>query len=174
MMGSLLSPDFRDQGQTVIFLGRAWPGKTLAIALAYRAIQNALRPLHDRGSSDRRACRREQQGSVCRHCSTATSRRTVAGARRSRLPHLRLERSDVLYHVVTARTSASAQWSLHDDKAPANWGNVLHDEISAWAIVRPDSRTWPSTQARRTLDPEQARSTFNLQDSDAYPLSNRP
>src|SRR5437868_10941883 len=43
MIGSLLSPDFVTQGHNVIFWGKPGRGKThLAIALAYRAIQNGF------------------------------------------------------------------------------------------------------------------------------------
>ena len=55
MLGSALAPDFVTEGRSLIFSGKPGRGKThLAIAIAYRAIQNGFDAvLHDRGHADR-------------------------------------------------------------------------------------------------------------------------
>jgi DNA replication protein DnaC len=56
LLGSALAPDFVTEGRCMIFGGKPGRGKThLAVAIAYRAIQNGLRcALRHRGGTDRR------------------------------------------------------------------------------------------------------------------------
>ena len=55
MLGSALTPDFVTEGRSLIFSGKPGRGKThLAIAVAYRAIQNGFDAvLHHRSHADR-------------------------------------------------------------------------------------------------------------------------
>jgi DNA replication protein DnaC len=135
-IGSLLSPDFITEGRSVIFVGKPGRGKThLAIAIAYRALQNGFDALFTTAAA------------LIEDLTEAGR----AGKMRERLahymrPHLLLvdevgylgygdDAANVLYHVVNDRHIRRRAMVFTTNKDPKRWGEVLHDDDLAEAIV---------------------------------------
>ena len=135
-IGSLLSPDFVTEGRSVILVGKPGRGKThLAIAVAYRALQNGFEALFTTAAAlieDLSAAGRD-------------------GKLRERLahymrPHLLVvdevgylaygdDAANVLYHVVNDRHIRRRAMVFTTNKDPKRWGDVLHDDDLAEAII---------------------------------------
>jgi len=135
-IGSLLTPDFVTEGHAVIFEGKPGRGKThLAIAIAYRAMQNGFDALFTTAAElidELSAAGRE-------------GRMREALARFIR-PHVLVvdevgylgygdDAANVLYHVVNDRHIRRRSMIFTTNKAPNAWGAVLHDDDLAEAIV---------------------------------------
>ena len=135
-IGSLLTPDFVTQGHSVIFEGKPGRGKThLAIAIAYRAMQNGFDALFTTAAQlieDLSAASRD--GSM---------RQALA---RYMKPHVLVvdevgylaygdDAANVLYHVVNDRHIRRRSMIFTTNKHPGRWGEVLHDDDLAAAIV---------------------------------------
>jgi DNA replication protein DnaC len=135
-MGSLLSPDFVTEGRSVIFEGKPGRGKThLAIAVAYRALQNGFDALFVTAAE------------LIDHLSAASRdgelREALAVYMR---PHVLVvdevgyltygnDAANVLYHVVNDRHIRRRAMVFTTNKHPRRWGPVLHDDDLADAIV---------------------------------------
>ena len=136
MMGSLLSPDFVTQGNNVIFWGKPGRGKThLAIALAYRAIQNGFEArfttaaalIEDLAAASNRAqLLQVLNGYVTPHVLVVDEVGYLTYASNA---------ANVLFHVVNARHLGKRSMIFTTNKAPDSWGRVLHDEDLGAAIV---------------------------------------
>ncbi|HEY5955122.1 MAG TPA: IS21-like element helper ATPase IstB [Polyangiaceae bacterium] len=135
-IGSLLAPDFVTEGNSVVFLGKPGRGKThLAIAIAYRALQNGFDALFTTAAE------------LIDHLSAASR----AGKMRDALthylrPHVLIvdevgyltygdDAANVLYHVVNERHIRRRAMIFTTNKHPRHWGHALHDEDLADAIV---------------------------------------
>lgn len=135
-MGSLLSPDFVTAGNSVILHGKTGRGKThLAIALAYRAMQNGFDALFANCAEliDDLSCASRQGG----------LREALA---RYVKPHVLVvdevgyltygdDAANVLFHVVNERHIKKRSMVFTTNKLPKRWGPVLHDDDLAEAIV---------------------------------------
>ena len=135
-IGSLLTPDFVTEGHSVILEGKPGRGKThLAIALAYRALQNGFDALFVTAAK------------LIDELSTAsrngTFRETLAVYMK---PHVLVvdevgylaygdDAANVLYHVVNDRHIRRRAMVFTTNKHPRRWGAVLHDDDLADAIV---------------------------------------
>jgi DNA replication protein DnaC len=135
-IGSLLAPDFVTEGRSVIFEGKPGRGKThLAIAIAYRALQNGF------------DARFTTAAELIDHLSAASRdgrmRETLAEYLR---PHVLVvdevgylaygdDAANVLYHVVNDRHIRRRAMIFTTNKNPKRWGDALHDEDLAEAIV---------------------------------------
>ena len=136
MLGSFLSPDLVTEGRCLILRGLTGRGKThLAVAIAYRAIQNGFEAL----------------------CTTAAaliddlSRASREGRFRDVLahyvhPHVLVidelgyltygpDAANVLFHVVNERHLKKRGMIFTTNKRLADWGKVLHDPDLAAAII---------------------------------------
>jgi DNA replication protein DnaC len=136
MLGSALSPDFVTDGRCLVFLGKSGRGKThLAVAIAYRAIQNGFDA----------------------KCTTAAaliddlSRAGAEGRLQKALaaythPHVLVvdevgyltygtDAANVLFHVVNERHLRRRSMIFTTNKDLGSWGKVLHDDDLAAAIV---------------------------------------
>lgn len=135
-IGSLLAPDFITEGRSVILCGKPGRGKThLAIAIAYRALQNGFDALFTSAAE------------LIEELSTASREGTLRDAlARYVRPHLLLvdevgylaygdDAANVLYHVVNERHVRRRAMVFTTNKSPKRWGAVLHDEDLADAIV---------------------------------------
>ncbi|HLK36371.1 MAG TPA: ATP-binding protein, partial [Polyangiaceae bacterium] len=135
-MGSLLSPDFVTEGRAVIFSGKPGRGKThLAIAVAYRAIQNGFDALFTTAAE------------LIEELSAASRDGALRAALARYLrPHVLVvdevgylaygpDAANVLFHVVDARHTRRRAMVFTTNKAPKTWGSVLHDDDLAEAIV---------------------------------------
>jgi DNA replication protein DnaC len=135
-IGSLLAPDFVTEGGSVILEGKPGRGKThLAIAIAYRALQNGFDALFTTAAE------------LIDHLSSASR----AGRLRDALvdyvrPHVLVvdevgylaygdDAANVLYHVVNDRHIKRRSMIFTTNKSPKRWGDALHDDDLADAIV---------------------------------------
>lgn len=135
-VGSLLAPDFVTEGGSVILEGKPGRGKThLAVAIAYRALQNGFDALFT-------TC-----ADLIDELSAASrdGRLREAVARYVR-PHLLVvdevgyltygdDAANVLFHVVNERHTRRRAMVFTTNKSPKLWGKVLHDDDLADAIV---------------------------------------
>jgi DNA replication protein DnaC len=135
-VGSLLAPDFVTEGRSVILEGKPGRGKThLAIAIAYRALQNGFDALFTTAAE------------LIDHLSSAGRdgklREALAEYMR---PHVLVvdevgylaygdDAANVLYHVVNDRHIRRRAMIFTTNKHPKRWGDVLHDDDLADAIV---------------------------------------
>lgn len=135
-MGSLLSPDFVTEGRSVIFEGKPGRGKThLAIAVAYRALQNGFDALFVTAAE------------LIDHLSAASREGKLRDALAAYMrPHVLVvdevgyltygnDAANVLYHVVNDRHIRRRAMIFTTNKHPRRWGPVLHDDDLADAIV---------------------------------------
>ena len=134
--GSLLSPDFVTEGNSVILFGKTGRGKThLAISLAYRAMQNGFDALFTNCA--------ELIDDLS--CAGREGRLREALARYLR-PHVLVvdevgylaygdDAANVLFHVVNERHIKRRSMVFTTNKHPKRWGPVLHDDDLAEVIV---------------------------------------
>lgn len=135
-VGSLLAPDFITEGRSVILAGKPGRGKThLAIAIAYRALQNGFEVLFTTAAE------------LIEELSMASREGTLRDAlARYVRPHVLVvdevgyltygdDAANVLYHVVNERHVRRRAMVFTTNKNPKRWGPVLHDDDLAEAIV---------------------------------------
>ncbi|MEZ4221683.1 MAG: IS21-like element helper ATPase IstB [Polyangiaceae bacterium] len=135
-IGSLLAPDFVTEGRSVILLGKPGRGKThLAIAIAYRALQNGFDALFTTAAE------------LIDDLSLASREGRMRDALAPYLrPHVLVvdevgylsygaDAANVLYHVVNERHIRRRAMVFTTNKHPKRWGDVLHDDDLADAIV---------------------------------------
>jgi DNA replication protein DnaC len=135
-IGSLLAPDFVSEGRSVIFEGKPGRGKThLAIAIAYRAMQNGFDALFTTAA--------ELIEDLSRASRDGRMREVLADYLR---PHVLVvdevgylaygaDAANVLYHVVNDRHIKRRAMVFTTNKPPKRWGHALHDDDLAEAIV---------------------------------------
>jgi DNA replication protein DnaC len=135
-IGSLLAPDFVTEGRSVILEGKPGRGKThLAIAIAYRAMQNGFDALFTTAAE------------LIENLSTAGRDGEMREALATYVrPHVLIvdevgylsygaDAANVLYHVVNDRHIRRRAMVFTTNKNPKRWGDVLHDDDLADAIV---------------------------------------
>ncbi|HTR57660.1 MAG TPA: IS21-like element helper ATPase IstB [Casimicrobiaceae bacterium] len=135
-IGSLLAPDFVTEGHSVILEGKPGRGKThLAIAIAYRAMQHGFDALFTTAAQ------------LIEELSAASRAGTMHQAlARYMKPHVLVvdevgylaygdDAANVLYHVVNDRHIRRRSMVFTTNKHPTHWGDVLHDDDLADAIV---------------------------------------
>ena len=135
-IGSLLAPDFVTEGRAAILLGKPGRGKThLAIAIAYRALQNGFDALFTTAAE------------LIDELSAASREGRMRDALEKYLkPHVLVvdevgyltygpDAANVLYHVVNERNTRRHALVFTTNKHPKRWGDVLHDDDLAEAIV---------------------------------------
>jgi DNA replication protein DnaC len=136
LLGSALSPDFITDGRALILSGKPGRGKThLAIAIAYRAIQNGFDALFVTAAE------------LIDDLSAAFR----AGALTTTLPRYThpdvlvvdeigyltygTDAANMLFHVVNDRHRRKRAMIFTTNKSLSAWGRVLHDEDLAQAII---------------------------------------
>ncbi len=136
LIGSYLSADFVTEGRSLILTGKPGRGKThLAVAIAYRAIQNGFDALFVTA-----AALIEELSVASRH---GRLREAVAEYTH---PHVLVidevgylaygdDAANVLYHVVNERHLKRRSMIFTTNKSLDAWGGVLHDDDLAGAIV---------------------------------------
>lgn len=135
-IGSLLTPDFITEGRSVILEGKPGRGKThLAISIAYRALQNGFDALFITAAQ------------LIEELSSASREGKLHEAiARYMKPHVLVvdevgylaygdDAANVLYHVVNDRHIRGRSMIFTTNKHPKRWGDVLHDDDLADAIV---------------------------------------
>lgn len=136
MLGTYLSPELVSEGRNAIFYGRSGRGKThLAVAIAYRAIQN--------GFDARFVTAAELIDDLSR---ATTEGRLLEGLAKYLQPHVLVvdevgylsygsDAANVLFHVVNERHLKRRPMLFTTNKRPSAWGDVLHDPDLAEAII---------------------------------------
>ena len=136
MLGTYLSADFVTDGRNLVLVGKSGRGKThLAIALAYRAIQN--------GFEARFVTAAALIDSLARASHEGTLRDELAGWLH---PHVLVidemgylaygtDAANLLFHVVNERHLKQRSMVFTTNKALNSWGKVLHDPDLGDAIV---------------------------------------
>lgn len=136
LLGSALCADFVTEGRCLILLGKPGRGKThLAVALAYRAIQNGFdahfttaAELIDQLSAAFR------EGRLAEALATYTHPDVLVVDEVGYLTY-GTDAANMLFHVVNERHRRKRSMIFTTNKPPAAWGKVLHDEDLAQAIV---------------------------------------
>jgi DNA replication protein DnaC len=136
LLGSALSPDFVTEGRSLILFGKPGRGKThLAVAIAYRAIQNGFDALFVTAAE------------LIDHLSAAFRQGQLAEAlARYTAPHVLVvdevgyltygtDAANMLFHVVNDRHRRKRSMIFTTNKQTDAWGGVLHDDDLAQAIV---------------------------------------
>jgi DNA replication protein DnaC len=136
MLGSALAPDFVTEGRSLILTGKPGRGKThLAIAMAYRAIQNGFdaffttaATLIDDLSSAFRA------GQLAEALPSYTHPAVLVVDEVGYLTY-GTDAANMLFHVVNERHRRRRSMIFTTNKSLKAWGRVLHDDDLAQAII---------------------------------------
>jgi DNA replication protein DnaC len=170
LLGSYLGPDFVTDGRSLILHGKTGRGKThLAVAIAYRAIQNGFEALFTTAAK-----LIEDLATASRHERLHQALPTYTH------PHVLVidevgylsygpDAANVLYHVVNDRHLRRRPMIFTTNKPLREWGRVLHDtDLSAAILDRVLERgrfltlDGPSGRTRH-LDPDSTLSPNNKQ-----------
>jgi DNA replication protein DnaC len=136
MLGSALAPDFVTEGRSLIFSGKPGRGKThLAIAVAYRAIQNGFDAFFTTAATlidDLSAGFRDGQLGQALQAYTHPAVLVV-----DEVGYLTYgtDAANMLFHVVNERHRRHRSMIFTTNKALKAWGRVLHDEDLGQAII---------------------------------------
>jgi DNA replication protein DnaC len=136
VLGSALSPDFVTDGRSVIFGGKPGRGKThLAVAIAYRAIQNGFDAFFTTAAAlidDLSAAFRT--GELAQALPTYTHPALLVVDEVGYLTY-GSDAANMLFHVVNERHRRKRAMIFTTNKSLKAWGQVLHDEDLAQAII---------------------------------------
>ena len=134
--GSLLTPDFVTEGRSLILEGKPGRGKThLAIAIAYRALQNGFDALFTTAAELIDDLSVASRGGGLREAlATYMKPHVLVVDEVGYLPYGD-DAASVLYHVVNDRHIRRRAMVFTTNKHPKRWGDVLHDDDLAEAIV---------------------------------------
>jgi DNA replication protein DnaC len=135
-IGSLLSPDFVTEGGSVIFEGKPGRGKThLAVAIAYRALQNGFDALFTTAADLIDELSMATRAGNFRVALNRYVKPQVLVVDEVGYLAYGSDAANVLFHVVGERHMARRSMIFTTNKSPKNWGPVLHDDDLADAIV---------------------------------------
>ena len=136
LLGSALSPDFITEGRCVILSGKPGRGKThLAVAIAYRAIQNGFDALFVTAAElidDLSAAFR--QGRLAEALLDYTHTDLLVVDEVGYLTY-GTDAANMLFHVVNGRHRHKRSMIFTTNKPLSAWGHVLHDDDLAQAII---------------------------------------
>ena len=136
LLGSALAADFVTEGRNLILSGKPGRGKThLAVAIAYRAIQNGFDALFVSAAA-----------LIDELSAASRDGRLVEALNRYVQPHVLVidevgylaygtDAANMLFHVVNERHRRKRSLIFTTNKALSAWGRVLHDDDLAVAIV---------------------------------------
>src|SRR3989442_10243059 len=136
LLGSALAADFVTEGRSLILAGKPGRGKThLAIAIAYRAIQNGFDAFFTTAAAlidDLSAAFRA--GELAQALPTYTHPAVLIVDEVGDLTYA-TDAANMLFHVVNERHRRHRPMIFTTNKALKAWGGVLHDEDLAHAII---------------------------------------
>ena len=136
LLGSYLGPDFVTEGRSLILHGKTGRGKThLAVAIAYRAIQNGFEALFTTAAElIEDLSNASQKGQLHQSLTTYTHPHVLAVDEVGYLTY-GSDAANVLFHVVNVRHLKKRPMIFTTNKLLHQWGRVLHDEDLADAIL---------------------------------------
>jgi DNA replication protein DnaC len=136
VMGSALSPDFVTEGRSLVLIGKPGRGKThLAVAIAYRAIQNGFDAVFTTAAAmidELSAAFR--QGRLADALQTYTHPAMLVVDEVGYLTY-GTDAANMLFHVVNDRHRRRRAMVFTTNKPVTSWGKVLHDDDLAQAII---------------------------------------
>lgn len=136
MLGSYLSPDFVTEGRCLILRGETGRGKThLAIAIAYRAIQNGFDALFTTAAALIDDLSRASREGRLRVALVAYIQPAVLVCDEVGYLTYGTDAANVLFHVVNERHLRKRAMIFTTNKPTSRWGSALHDPDLAKAIV---------------------------------------
>jgi len=136
LLGSALTADFVTEGRSLVFTGKPGRGKThLAVAIAYRAIQNGFDALFLTAAQliDELSLA-SRQGELSKQLPRYTHPDVLVVDEVGYLSY-GTDAANMLFHVVNERHLRGRSMIFTTNKHPTQWGGVLHDEDLASAIV---------------------------------------
>ena len=136
LFGSYLGPDFVAEGRSLILYGKTGRGKThLAVALAYRAIQNGFETLFTTAAElIEDLSNASKRGNLQESLTTYTHPHVLVIDEVGYLTY-GPDAANVLFHVVNDRHLRKRPMIFTTNKPMNDWGKVLHDEDMAAAIL---------------------------------------
>ena len=136
LLGSALSPDFVSEGRSLILSGKSGRGKThLAVAIAYRAIQNGFDALFTTAAAlIDELSRASREGRLLEALAAYTHPHVLVIDEVGYLAY-GSDAANVLFHVVNDRHLHRRSMIFTTNKPLDAWGRVLHDPDLAAAIV---------------------------------------
>ena len=136
MLGTYLGSEFVSEGRCAIFSGSTGLGKThLAIAIAYRAIQNGFEALFTGANEMMDALALAgQEGRFREALAEYVAPAVLVIDEVGYLTH-RPDAANVLFHVVNERHLRRRPILMTTNKPEAAWGQVLHDSDLAETIL---------------------------------------
>ena len=136
LLGSFLSPDFVTDGRGLILSGKTGRGKThLAVAIAYRAIQNGFDALFTTAAALIDVLSRASREGRMRDAIAPYTHPHVLVIDEVGYLTYGTDAANVLFHVVNERHLRKRPMIFTTNKPLQAWGRVLHDEDLAQAIV---------------------------------------
>jgi DNA replication protein DnaC len=136
LLGSFLSPDFVTDGRGLILSGKTGRGKThLAIAIAYRAIQNGFDARFTTAAALIDDLSRASREGRLREALPAYTHSHVLVIDEVGYLTYGTDAANVLFHVVNERHLKKRPMIFTTNKSLRAWGRVLHDDDLAQAIV---------------------------------------
>ncbi len=136
LLGSALSPDFVTEGRSLILSGKSGRGKThLAVAIAYRAIQNGFEARFTTVAAlIDELSRASREGRLVEALAPYTHPALLVI---DEVGYLSVgpDAANVLFHVVNDRHLRRRSMVFTTNKSLDAWGRVLHDPDLAAAIV---------------------------------------
>lgn len=136
LLGSSLSPEFVTEGRNLILLGKPGRGKThLAVAIAYRAIQNGFDALFVTAAAliDELSAA-SRSGRLVEVLNDYVAPTVLVVDEIGYLAY-GTDAANMLFHVVNERHRRKRPIIFTTNKPTSAWGRVLHDEDLALAIV---------------------------------------
>jgi DNA replication protein DnaC len=136
LLGSALSPDFVTEGRSLVLYGKPGRGKThLAIAIAYRAIQNGFEVCFTTAAKLIDELSRASRDGHLGDALVAYTHPHVLVIDEVGYLSYGDDAANVLFHVVNDRHLRMRSMIFTTNKRLRDWGRVLHDEDLAAAIV---------------------------------------
>ena len=136
LLGSYLSPDFVTDGRSLILYGKTGRGKThLAVAIAYRAIQNGFDALFTTAAALIDDLSRASRTGRFREILLHYTHPHVLCVDEVGYLAYGPDAANVLFHVVNDRHLRKRPMVFTTNKPLESWGAVLHDPDLAAAIV---------------------------------------
>ena len=136
LLGSYLGPDLVAEGRNLVLFGKPGRGKThLAVAIAYRAIQNGYDTLFTTAAALIDDLSHAFQNNSFRDTLTAYIEPHVLVIDEVGYLSYGPDAANVLFHVVNERHLKKRPMIFTTNKPLSLWGSVLHDPDLAEAII---------------------------------------